>query len=113
MLPAPPAGARPCPEACCDAIIAMWPACSSLPDAAGGVLWVAFVRNAIASGQADLVALARAFLDDPRWVWHAAETLGETVSYPPQYARVQAKLWPGAALARPPLELAKHAATGD
>ncbi len=26
----------------------------------------------VAAGDADLVALGRAFLDDPRWVWHAA-----------------------------------------
>ena len=37
----------------------------------------------ISSGQADCVALARAFLDDPRWVWHAAERLGAPVSLPP------------------------------
>jgi 2,4-dienoyl-CoA reductase-like NADH-dependent reductase (Old Yellow Enzyme family) len=55
----------------------------------------------IASGQADMVAMARAFLDDPRWVWHAAEKLGAEAAMPPQYARVRAKLWPGAALARP------------
>jgi len=55
----------------------------------------------ITSGQADFVALARAFLDDPRWVWHAAERLGATVAYPPQYARIGASQWPGAAMVRP------------
>ena len=55
----------------------------------------------VATGQADMVALARAVLDNPRWVWHAAEVLGATASYPPQYERAQAKLWPGAAIARP------------
>jgi 2,4-dienoyl-CoA reductase-like NADH-dependent reductase (Old Yellow Enzyme family) len=55
----------------------------------------------IASGQADMVAMARAFLDDPRWPWHAAEALGVTLALPPQYARASASLWPGAALARP------------
>ena len=55
----------------------------------------------VASGQADMVALARGFLDDPRWVWHAAERLGAKVAYPPQYARSQPELWPGAKLARP------------
>ena len=54
----------------------------------------------ITSGQADQIALARALLDNPRWVWHAAEKLGATLSYPPQYARAAAKLWPGAAIAR-------------
>jgi 2,4-dienoyl-CoA reductase-like NADH-dependent reductase (Old Yellow Enzyme family) len=54
----------------------------------------------ISSGKADMVALARAFLDDPRWVWHAAERLGAAVPYPPQYARVAPAVWPGAAIAR-------------
>jgi 2,4-dienoyl-CoA reductase-like NADH-dependent reductase (Old Yellow Enzyme family) len=58
----------------------------------------------VASGQADFVALARAFLDDPRWVWHAAERLGAPVDYPPQYARVSRAAWPGAAMARPGLQ---------
>ena len=55
----------------------------------------------VASGQADFVALARAFLDDPRWVWHAAERLGADFSPPPQYARTSRAAWPGAALLRP------------
>jgi 2,4-dienoyl-CoA reductase-like NADH-dependent reductase (Old Yellow Enzyme family) len=41
----------------------------------------------IAGGQADLVALARAMLYDPRWPWHAAAELGATVAAPPQYWR--------------------------
>lgn len=41
----------------------------------------------IAGGQADLVALARAILYDPRWPWHAAAELGATVAAPPQYWR--------------------------
>jgi len=43
----------------------------------------------VRSGQADLVALARAFLDDPRWAWHAAAALGAEIDYVPQYARAQ------------------------
>jgi 2,4-dienoyl-CoA reductase-like NADH-dependent reductase (Old Yellow Enzyme family) len=43
----------------------------------------------IANGQADLVALARAMLFNPRWPWHAAMKLGAQVSAPPQYARCQ------------------------
>src|SRR5262249_34210834 len=30
----------------------------------------------IAAGHADLVALARGMMDDPRWAWHAARELG-------------------------------------
>ncbi len=41
----------------------------------------------VASGQADLVALARGILYDPRWPWHAAAALGAQVSAPPQYWR--------------------------
>jgi NADPH2 dehydrogenase len=41
----------------------------------------------IASGKADLVALARGMLYDPRWPWHAAAELGATVEAPPQYWR--------------------------
>jgi 2,4-dienoyl-CoA reductase-like NADH-dependent reductase (Old Yellow Enzyme family) len=50
----------------------------------------------IAVGKADQVALARALLDDPRWGWHAAETLGATPALPPQYARAAPATWPGA-----------------
>jgi 2,4-dienoyl-CoA reductase-like NADH-dependent reductase (Old Yellow Enzyme family) len=55
----------------------------------------------LASGEADMVAMARAFLDDPRWVWHAAEALGAKAAMAPQYERVRADLWPGARIARP------------
>jgi 2,4-dienoyl-CoA reductase-like NADH-dependent reductase (Old Yellow Enzyme family) len=58
-------------------------------------------ESIIASGQADFVALARGFLDDPRWVWHAAERLGATIAYPPPYARTDRASWPGAAILRP------------
>ncbi|KTT14452.1 NADH:flavin oxidoreductase/NADH oxidase [Pseudacidovorax intermedius] len=44
---------------------------------------------AIAEGQADAVALARAMLYDPRWPWHAAAELGAQVNAPRQYWRSQ------------------------
>ena len=49
-------------------------------------------------GKADTVAFARAFLDNPRWGWHAADALGVDLPRPPQYDRARAKLWPGSAL---------------
>jgi len=55
----------------------------------------------VSSGQADMVALARGFLDNPRWVWHAAERLGVKLEYPPQYARSHPETWPGSKIARP------------
>ncbi|WFS04708.1 NADH:flavin oxidoreductase/NADH oxidase [Rhizobium tumorigenes] len=41
----------------------------------------------VATGKADLVALARAMLYDPRWGWHAAAELGATIEVPPSYLR--------------------------
>src|SRR5947209_9594753 len=43
----------------------------------------------VASGKADMVALARAMLYEPRWGWHAAAALGGQVEAPPQYWRSQ------------------------
>ena len=39
--------------------------------------------------QADMVALARGILYDPRWPWHAAAELGDQVDAAPQYWRSQ------------------------
>lgn len=41
----------------------------------------------VANGDADMVAIARGMLYDPRWGWHAAATLGGTVSAAPSYWR--------------------------
>jgi 2,4-dienoyl-CoA reductase-like NADH-dependent reductase (Old Yellow Enzyme family) len=41
----------------------------------------------IAAGQADVVLLARELLRDPYWPLHAADLLGQTVPWPPQYLR--------------------------
>jgi 2,4-dienoyl-CoA reductase-like NADH-dependent reductase (Old Yellow Enzyme family) len=41
----------------------------------------------VAGGKADMVALARGMLYDPRWTWHAAEALDGNVRYPNQYLR--------------------------
>src|SRR5215469_15185438 len=49
----------------------------------------------IAGAQADFVALARGFLDDPRWGWHAAAALGADAAYPPQYRRARPEPCPG------------------
>jgi len=44
-------------------------------------------EDIVAGGQADLVALARGMLYDPRWPWHAAAELDAEVAYPNQYLR--------------------------
>jgi NADPH2 dehydrogenase len=51
----------------------------------------------IAEGKADMVALARAMLDDPHWGWRAAYALGADVARPKQYQRAAPKVWAGAA----------------
>ncbi|MGB6117074.1 MAG: NADH:flavin oxidoreductase/NADH oxidase [Mesorhizobium sp.] len=56
------------------------------PDQADGV---------IASGDADFVAIARVFLDDPRWGIHAAAALGVDIRYAPQYIRARPNNWLG------------------
>jgi 2,4-dienoyl-CoA reductase-like NADH-dependent reductase (Old Yellow Enzyme family) len=43
----------------------------------------------LSSGDADLIALARAILFDPRWPWHAAAHFGARVKAPNQYLRSQ------------------------
>jgi NADPH2 dehydrogenase len=52
----------------------------------------------VAEGKADMVALARSFLDNPHWGWLAAQELDADVARPKQYARSAPKLWPGATL---------------
>ncbi|MDX1430933.1 MAG: NADH:flavin oxidoreductase/NADH oxidase [Gammaproteobacteria bacterium] len=46
----------------------------------------------VGRGDADLVALARGMLHDPRWTWHAAEELGGDAPYPKQYERSRPRL---------------------
>lgn len=57
-------------------------------------------EDVVAKGDADLVALGRAFLDNPHWGWQAAKALGADVPRPQQYARSGPKLWAPAAARR-------------
>ncbi len=51
-------------------------------------------NDIIAGGKADMVAIGRAIMDDPRWPWHAAAKLGEKIDVSPQYARCTPQHWP-------------------
>ena len=51
----------------------------------------AYAERIVADGDADMVAMARAFLRDPRWPWRAAAELGATVRGVPQYWRALTK----------------------
>lgn len=55
----------------------------------------------IESGDADFAAIARMFLDDPRWAVHAAATLGVDIRYAPQYIRARPNNWLGYSYAHP------------
>jgi len=61
-----------------------------MPTIAVGLITEArHAESIVADGQADMVALARGILYDPRWPWHAAAELGAQVDAPPQYWRCQ------------------------
>jgi 2,4-dienoyl-CoA reductase-like NADH-dependent reductase (Old Yellow Enzyme family) len=47
----------------------------------------------LAEGSADMIALARAFLDDPRWGWRAADMLGAKTHSPAQYHLARSEGW--------------------
>lgn len=47
----------------------------------------------VASGKADMVAIARGMMDDPHWAWHAAQALGVETAYPDQYLRARPDIW--------------------
>jgi 2,4-dienoyl-CoA reductase-like NADH-dependent reductase (Old Yellow Enzyme family) len=73
-------------------------AAAAIPTRTVGLIVTAQQAEAVvAEGNADMVSLARAFLDDPHWGWHAAQALGAEVPRPLQYQRSAPKLWPGAA----------------
>lgn len=61
---------------------------TGLPTMAVGLITEAQqAEDLLQAGDADLVALARAFLYQPRWTWQAAASLGGTVAANPVYWR--------------------------
>ena len=71
----------------------------AVPDAAVMAVGMIFdpqqAEDIVASGQADIIAIARAALDDPNWPHHAAVALGQDEGLPPQYERAGKAHWPG------------------
>jgi 2,4-dienoyl-CoA reductase-like NADH-dependent reductase (Old Yellow Enzyme family) len=66
----------------------------TMPVVAVGLITEAEQAEAIVgTGDADMIALARTVLYDPRWPWHAAAQLGGQIHHPPkQYLRSQPSL---------------------
>jgi len=70
---------------------------SGLTTMAVGMIRDPKLANAVvAEGRADMVALARGVMYDPRWAWHAAAALRASAPYPAQYARCHPDTWPQA-----------------
>src|SRR5690606_37499771 len=68
---------------------------TSMPTVAVGLITGFDQAEAIvATGDADMIALARGILYNPRWPWHAAAHLGARVKAPPQYLRCQPRQYP-------------------
>jgi 2,4-dienoyl-CoA reductase-like NADH-dependent reductase (Old Yellow Enzyme family) len=71
-------------------------AATSIPVVAVGLITGYEQAEAIiGTGDADLIALARAILYNPRWPWHAAAYFGAQVKAPKQYLRSQPRQFPG------------------
>ena len=63
-------------------------AVASLPVIAVGLITEPeLAAGIVVTGQADMVAIGRAMLYDPRWPWHAAAALGQTIAAPSPYLR--------------------------
>jgi 2,4-dienoyl-CoA reductase-like NADH-dependent reductase (Old Yellow Enzyme family) len=70
-------------------------AATTMPVIAVGLITDFVQAEAILNtGDADLIALARAVLYDPRWPWHAAAHFGAAVKAPNQYLRSQPRQFP-------------------
>lgn len=62
----------------------------SIPVVAVGLITEPEQAEAILeAGDADMIAIARGILYDPRWPWHAAAALGAEIKVAPQYLRCQ------------------------
>jgi len=61
---------------------------TGIPTIAGGLITESrHAESILAGGKADMIALARGLLWNPRWGWHAARELGAALRLPLQYLR--------------------------
>ena len=74
----------------------------ALVRAVGLIITPEQAEQVLVEGKADMVAVGRAFLYDPRWVWHAAKILGVSVKHVPQYFAVQPNAWRALTFEQPP-----------
>lgn len=69
--------------------------------AVGFIVKPEHAEEIVASGKADMVAIARGLIDNPRWPWHAATALGHDLDYPDSYRGALPKKWLGYPIAHP------------
>ncbi len=81
--------------------------------AVGFIIEPDLAERIVAEDKADMVALARAIIDDPRWGWHAAAELGAEITYPEQYLRARPNNWKGYRIAHPDSSPAMGSAQAD
>lgn len=70
----------------------------ALTMAVGMILEPTQAEEILQSGKADMIAIGRAFLDDPRWGWHAANRLDAGDKYPKPHVSARPEFWPGYAM---------------
>jgi NADPH2 dehydrogenase len=74
----------------------------ALVRAVGLIVTPELAEQILVEGSADMVAVGRGFLYDPRWVWHAAKVLGVTIQHAPQYKFVEPTIWRALKFENPP-----------
>lgn len=68
---------------------------TGVPTRAVGMITTPFEAESILQeGKADLIALARPFLYNPRWVWHAARALGVPYNFNTEFESLKEAWWP-------------------
>lgn len=68
---------------------------TGVPTRAVGMITTPFeAENILQEGKADLIALARPFLYNPRWVWHAARVLGVPYNFTTEFVSLKDAWWP-------------------
>jgi 2,4-dienoyl-CoA reductase-like NADH-dependent reductase (Old Yellow Enzyme family) len=67
---------------------------AGIPTRAVGMIFTGRQAEAIvAEGKADMVAVGRGYIDDPRWAWHAGDELGVVAPLAPQVDRARNPGW--------------------
>jgi 2,4-dienoyl-CoA reductase-like NADH-dependent reductase (Old Yellow Enzyme family) len=65
-----------------------------IPTRAVGMIFTgAQAETIVVEGQADMVAVGRGYIDDPRWAWHAGDALGSPTAFAAQASTARSPNW--------------------